>query len=83
MFDIGDVDFPIGNPSIGAYLQGTIPTHSEEEGDRDLNGTYYQDMTIHVNLAVDPDGESPNHTLTLRNTDNYFFKFPNYFMKFT
>ena len=62
--DIGDVNYPITNPSIAWY-------HSASGGtDSDLDGTHSGNMTIRVEMAEDPNGKGTvNHTLTLRYTD--------------
>ncbi len=69
--DIGDVNFPITSPSIEAYMQGIVPGHISGEGDVNLNGSYRESMTIHVNIAIDPDENGTvNHTLYLANSDS-------------
>lgn len=61
--DIGDVDFPISNPSISSYGMT----------DTDLNGTYLGSMSIEVNIAIDPDAPGlVNHSLYLLNPDGSF-----------
>ena len=68
--DIGDVNFPISNPSIQYYNNGTCAFGQCNEEDTDLNGTYYGNMTIQVNIAIDPDSVgNVIHNLTLRNLD--------------
>lgn len=69
--DIGDVDFRISSPSIDAYMQGYNIPHNGDD-DKDLNGTYYDWMTIHVHVAIDPDGIPVNHSVYLFNTDGTF-----------
>jgi len=73
--EIGDANLPINNPSIFSYMQGLVSfdNHSADEGNQNLNGTYYDNMTIHVNTAIDPDSVgNVTHNLTLRNTDGTF-----------
>ncbi|MCK5788862.1 MAG: hypothetical protein KAH32_07675 [Chlamydiia bacterium] len=67
---IGDVNFAIGSPSIQAYKTGiSLPSNHTNE-DEDLNGTYTGFMTIHVNIAIDPDANGiVNHSLYLTNTN--------------
>jgi len=68
--DIGDVNFPITSPNIQFYAQGIKAEgdHSGEDGD--LNKTYSDYMTVHANMAKDPDAVGAvNHSLYLYNTD--------------
>jgi len=68
--DIGDVNYPITYPNIEAYMQGIVIEHNASLEDQDLNGTYHDNITIHVNIAIDPDAiGTVNHSLYLYNTD--------------
>jgi len=68
--DIGDVDFPISSPNIEFYAQGILAEGDHTGENKDLNKTYRDNMTIHINMAIDPDAVgNVTHNLTLRNTD--------------
>ncbi len=68
--DIGDVNYPISGPNIEAYIQGILIEHNASLEDRNLNGSYHDNMTVHINIAIDPDSVgSVNHSLYLYNTD--------------
>ena len=68
--EIGDINHSISSPNIEAYMQGVVVTHNASLEDKDLNGTYHDNMTIHINIALDPDAPGTvNHSLYLMNTD--------------
>ncbi|MBD3262930.1 hypothetical protein GF374_00945 [Candidatus Woesearchaeota archaeon] len=71
--DIGDVNYPITSPNIKYIHKGILPTLNGcnySIFDSYLNGTYKDNITIHVNTALDPDAcGTVNHTLYLCNTD--------------
>ena len=72
--DIGDVNFPISTPGIEAYqnfYNNDMNNHTNEN--EDLNGTYSNNMTIHINIAIDPDSVgNVTHNLTLHNVDGTY-----------
>ncbi|MEA3283115.1 MAG: DUF2341 domain-containing protein [Euryarchaeota archaeon] len=62
--DIGDINYPISNPSI-AYYENAGGTK-----DYDLTGLYAGDMTININMAKDPDAPGTvKHSLYLYNSN--------------
>lgn len=68
---IEDADFPISRPDIHAF-QNFLNTNISDRSGEDvfLNESYSQYMTIHVNIAMDPDAVGAvNHSLYLTNTD--------------
>ena len=72
--DIGAVDFPISKPNVDSYqnFENTNTSYHENE-DEYLNNTYNNIMTIHINIAIDPNSVgNVTHNLTLRNTDGTF-----------
>jgi len=68
---IGEINNPILNPNIQSYHKGEVPWGDESDEDKDKNGTYYGNMTIHINMAIDPDNiGTVNHSLYLYNADD-------------
>jgi len=69
--EIGDINFPISNPKIHAYQNFYNTNTSNHDGENeDLNGTYNKNMTVHINIAIDPDSVgNVTHNLTLHNID--------------
>ena len=66
--EIGDVNWNISDPRI-AYYQSASGSK-----DYDLNGTYSGNMTVHVEMAKDPDGPGTvTHNLTLRYPDGSWY----------
>jgi hypothetical protein len=66
--EIGDVNWNISDPHI-AYYQS-----ASSGKDYDKNGTYAANMTIHVEMATDPDGPGTvTHNLTLRYPDGSWY----------
>ena len=74
--DIGIVNFTIGSPHIQKYLYGscTIDNQASCTGtDDDKNGTHSGNMSIHINMAIDPDSAgNVSHNLTLVNEDGTY-----------
>lgn len=70
---IGDANLPISTPNINAFMQGIVNIgDATDDEDTDLNGTYYANMTIHINIATDPDSPGTvEHNLTLHSSVNF------------
>lgn len=71
--DIGAVNFPISSPTISSYAPGIKDLGDHTDENENLNGTYNKNMTVHINIAIDPDAiGNVTHNLSLMNTDHSF-----------
>jgi len=76
--EIGDVNYRVGSPNIESYAQGIKEDGDHSDQDDNLLLTFWNWMTVHINMAIDPDGVGiVNHTLSLLDPDGSFVQFVN------